>query len=123
MPPFRLPLALTFLLAGVSAALAAPPYEGRWSEDPAWCRNKGHTDEMPITITRRAVESFASSCRILSVARKGAVWRLRTSCRDEGESEAEPRTPNTFVLRLAGNRLVVRDASGVQTYTRCPAGA
>jgi hypothetical protein len=120
-------LALMFAalaLSPTSSALAAEPYEGRWAEDIAWCRNTraSGTDNVPITITRRAIETFASSCRVRSTIRKGTDWHLRTSCRDEGQSENEPRTDVTFVLRIDGDRLYLRDSddTGVQTLTRCP---
>ena len=119
----RLLVLLTLLLlATPPRALAAEPY-GRWAEDPAWCRNTraSGTDELPITITRRLIETFASYCRVLSSARTSrAVWRLRTSCRDEGQTEQEPRTPITFVLRVDGNRLYLRNDIDVQNLTRCP---
>ncbi len=115
-------LTSALLLASISLAHAASPYEGRWSESPAWCRNTraSGTDEQPITITRRMIETFASSCRVLSARRRGAVWRLDTSCRDEGQTESEPRTRNPVVLRVDGNRLSMHDSTGVQNFTRCP---
>jgi hypothetical protein len=120
----RLLVLLTLvLLATPLSALAAEPYEGRWAEDLAWCRNTraSGTDEMPITITRRSVETFASFCRVLSAIRTArAMWRLRTSCRDEGQTEKEPRTPVTFLMRVDGNSLYLRDNTGVQNFTRCP---
>jgi hypothetical protein len=116
----RLLLSTSFLLATLSGALAAPPYEGRWTENPAWCRNTSGTDELPITITRRSIDTFASSCRVLSVKRVAAEWRIRTSCRDEGQDATEPRVKNTFVLRLAGDRMTMRDMNGMVTLTRCP---
>jgi hypothetical protein len=127
---FRLPFALALLLAGLSLAHAAPAYEGRWAENPATCRNTraSNTDDLPIVITRRLIETFASSCRVLSVRRqgavksaaKGAVWRLRTRCRDEGQTETEPRALDTVVLRVSGNRLSMRDMNGSHTLMRCP---
>ena len=57
----RLLVLLTLpLLATPSHALAAQLYEGRWTEDPAWCRNTraSGTDELPITVTRRSIETF-----------------------------------------------------------------
>ena len=127
MKMLRLSFALARLLAclllsGLSGAHAASPYEGRWTENPAWCRNTraSGTDELPITITRRSIETFASSCRVLSSARKGAVWVLRTSCRDEGQTETEPRIRNTVTLRINGNRLSMRDMNGDHSFTRCP---
>jgi hypothetical protein len=116
----RLFLSIVFLLAALAHALAAEPYEGRWTEDPAWCRNTSGTDELPITITRQSIEQFASSCRVLSIRRKGSVWRIRTSCRDEGQDASEPRTPVTYVLSLDGDRLTLRDSTGELKLTRCP---
>ena len=122
--PLRLPIILSIMLLGAaSPALAAEPYEGRWIEDPAWCRNtrKSGTDELPITISRRLIETFASFCRVMSVVRTSrSTWRLRTGCRDEGQTENEPRTPVTFELRVDGNRLTLRDDTGARTLTRCP---
>jgi hypothetical protein len=115
--PFASPFALAFFLA-ISPAHAASPYEGRWAEDPAWCTRKG-TDEMPIVITRRAIEQFASRCTVQSVRRKGAAWWLQTLCRDEGDDSAK-RTPNTFVLRVDGDELAMRDFGGIRNFTRCP---
>lgn len=115
-------------LIGLSSTISAlaqqsAPYLGRWSEEPAWCANTGHTDEKPIVITASAIETFASYCRVLSVTRQGAArsatWRIRTSCRDEGQMENEPRTRVTFVLRVDGDKLAMRDSTGVQNYTRC----
>ncbi len=120
--PLRLLVLLLLLLATTPHVFAAD-YEGRWAEDPAWCRNTraSGTDELPITITRRLVETYASFCRVLSAVRTSrAAWRLRTSCRDEGQAEWEPRTPVTFVLRVNGNRLSLRDGTSVQNLTRCP---
>jgi hypothetical protein len=123
-PLLALALLALALLAPVPQALAAAqPYEGRWAEDPAWCSNtrKSGSDELPITIGRRSIETFASFCRVLSVVRTSRmVWRLRASCRDEGQTEQEPRTAVTFVLRVDGNRLYLHDDTGVQTFTRCP---
>jgi hypothetical protein len=57
----------------------------------------------------------------MSVVRTSrATWRLRTSCRDEGQTEHEPRTPVTFELRVDGNQLILRDDTGARTLTRCP---
>jgi len=118
----RLPFALALLLGSVAAGHAAAAYEGRWGDTPASCRNTraSNTDDLPIVITRRLIETFAASCRVVSVTRQGAAWRLRTSCRDEGQTETEPRTMNTVVLRVSGNRLSMRDMNGLQTLIRCP---
>ena len=48
-------------LIGLSSTISAlaqqsAPYLGRWSEEPAWCANNGHTDEKPIVITASAIE-------------------------------------------------------------------
>jgi hypothetical protein len=119
--PFALALLLFDLLLGIAVSHAAPAYEGRWGDTPASCRNTraSNTDDLPIVITRRSIETFAASCRVLSVKRQGAVWRLRTSCRDEGQTETEPRTINTVVLRVSGSRLSMRDMNGSQTLIRC----
>jgi len=119
----RLPVLLTLVLLSTTPHALAADYEGRWAEEPAWCRNTraSGTDELPITISRRLVETFASYCRVLSAVRTSrATWRLRTSCRDEGRAEWEPRTPVTFVLRVNGKNLYLRDDTGVQNLTRCP---
>jgi hypothetical protein len=122
----RLPCALALLLGSIAVSQAAEAYEGRWGDTAASCRNTraSNTDDLPIVITRRLIETFAASCRVLSVKRQGtqpgAVWRLRTSCRDEGQTETEPRTMNTVVLRVTGNRLSMRDMNGLQTLIRCP---
>ena len=114
---------LTCLFAALcgtpTRAYAAAPYEGRWTENPAWCANTGGNDEMPVTITRRSIERFASSCRVLSTTRKGATWQIRTSCNDEGQSAEEPRQRETFRLLLKGDRLTIRNSTGVVTLTRC----
>ena len=104
----------------IAALLLAilPAAEGRWAEKPEWCKSTG-TDESPITITRRSIETFASSCRVVSVSGKPPLWRIRTLCRDEGESEKEKRTPVTFSLRVDGDRLAIRDSTGVQNFVRC----
>jgi hypothetical protein len=119
-PSFALTL---LLIASSPPAYGQAPYVGRWAEDPAWCRNTraNGTDEMPITIWPRTIETFASICLVQSAVRTTRVmWRLRTSCRDEGQSEHEPRTLVTFLLRLDGNRLYLRDNTGVRNLTRCP---
>ena len=121
--PLRFLATLALLLtAFASPALAAEPYEGRWADDPAWCKNtrQSNTDELPIVISRKSIETFASFCRVLSTTRKGAAWWLHTSCRDEGQTETEPRAQITFVLRVDGNRLYLRDDTGVQNLHRCP---
>ena len=121
--PLRLLVLLLLLLPATTLHALGAGYEGRWAEDPAWCRNTraSGSDELPITISRRLVETFASYCRVLSAVRTSrAAWRLRTSCRDEGQAEWEPRTPVTFVLRVNGNSLSLRDDTGVQNLTRCP---
>jgi hypothetical protein len=105
--------------ATLSIAHAARPYEGRWAEKAEWCSKTG-TDEAPITITRRTIETFASSCRVISIQGKRPLWRIRTLCRDEGQDEKEKRTPITFSLRIDGDRLAMRDDSSLQNYTRCP---
>jgi len=120
--PFALAHLLACLVSCVPDAHAASPYEGRWTENPAWCRNTRATgtDELPITITQRSIETFASFCRVLSSTRKGGTWVLRTSCRDEGQTETEPRIPNKVTLRLSGNKLWLHDINGAQSFTRCP---
>ena len=81
---------LALLLTFALPALAASPYEGRWAEDPVWCgRTRASGDEIPIVITRSAVEQFASSCAVQSVRRSSATWTLQTLCRDEGEDRAK----------------------------------
>ena len=50
-------------LIGLSSTISAlaqqsAPYLGRWSEEPAWCANTGHTDEKPIVITASAIETI-----------------------------------------------------------------
>jgi hypothetical protein len=113
-------IALAVLLAAPAGAIAAEPYEGRWTEDLAWCRNtRRNGDEIPITITRHSVEQFASLCRVQAVRRSGATWRLDTLCRDEGE-DAEQRIANRFELRVDGDKLVMHDTAGVRHFTRCP---
>ena len=102
-----------------AVAIAAAPYEGRWTEDPAWCSHTGDNDEMPVTITPRSIETFASSCRIISATRKGAMWRIRTRCRDEGQSPDEPRQRETFWLRVDGSKLSMRGSTGIVNRTRC----
>lgn len=94
---------------------------GRWSEDMAWCANTAQdgTDEMPITITKSEIETFASSCRVLSATRQGNIWRLKTACRDEGQSESEPRTPATFEMRITGQRMALRDRIDQRSLTKC----
>lgn len=116
--------ALAFLLFPLllsKSASAAEPYEGRWAEKLEWCKNTNHdTDDAPITITRRSIETFASDCRVISIQGKAPLWRIRTSCRGEGESEKEKRTPMTFSLRVDGDQLAMRDGTGAQNYLRCP---
>jgi hypothetical protein len=119
--PRTIHVCVTFVsLLSMSGAHAAEPYEGRWSEEAAWCKTP-RGDEAPTTITAKSIDQFASSCRILSVARKGTEWRIRTSCRDEGQSEKEPRIPNTFTLRLDGDKLSMHDTASASTFnfTRC----
>jgi hypothetical protein len=68
-------IALAVLLAAPVSAIAAEPYEGRWTQDPAWCANtRRNGDEIPITITRQSVEQFASFCRVQAV-RRGVAAR------------------------------------------------
>ena len=90
------------LATTLSPALAqSAPYLGRWAEKPETCSNPtdGSNDDIPITFTRRSIETFASSCRILGIDQRGQDVRIRTRCRDEGQMETEPRTPITFTLR------------------------
>jgi hypothetical protein len=114
-------LALLVLLVGLPANAAAP-YEGRWAEDAAWCartRQNG-TDEIPITITARAIEQFASICMIQSVRKPRGGWWLYTLCRDEGQDQKEKPTPVIFVVRVDGERLYLRDTTGIRNFLRCP---
>lgn len=117
-----LPMIAALVVATLPAANAAEfdvgSYLGRWAEQPEWCSNTG-TDEAPITITRRSIETFASSCRVVSVGGKAPLWRIRTLCRDEGQNRKEKRTPVTFSLRVDGDRLAMRDNIGVQNFVRC----
>jgi hypothetical protein len=112
------PLASLVLASTLSPVLAqSAPYLGRWAEKPETCSNPTDhsTDDIPITITRRSIETFASSCRILGIDQRGEEVRIRTSCRDEGEMENEPRTPITFTLRLKGNRMTAKARSAEPT--------
>ena len=103
-----------------SPVFATQNYEGRWTENPAWCNNTGGTDEMPITITSRLIETFASSCRVLSVSRKAVKWRIHTSCLDEGQDTKEPRVSHTFFLQVDGDKLTLRNGTSLIKLTRCP---
>ena len=118
----RILAAALIFLAAAAPAIAAEPYEGRWAEDPAWCGNSraAGSDRMPMTITRKSVETFASRCVVMSVRRVGALWRLQTNCRDEGHDLTEPPVPNTFILRVDGDQLFLRDDRGIQNLIRCP---
>ncbi len=113
------------VLALAASPALAQPYLGRWTEDPARCANTDRSsDDMPVTITARAIETFASHCRVLSVKREKAnrnanIWRIRTSCRDEGEMAHEPRTRVTFTLRLNGDNLTMRSGTDVWNFVRC----
>ncbi|MGN6461046.1 MAG: hypothetical protein ACTHLY_07535 [Pseudolabrys sp.] len=115
--------AILFSALTLAPAFAQVPSaaQGRWSEDPAWCANTAQdgTDEMPITITKDGIETFASSCRVLSATRQGDIWRLKTTCRDEGQSEGEPRTPVTFEMRITGQRMALRDRVDERLLTKC----
>ncbi len=116
--------AVVLALAASPALAKSAPYVGHWTEDPAWCANTDRSsDDMPITITARAIETFASYCRVLSVkrekAKKNSTWRVRTSCRGEGEMENEPRTRVTYTLRLDGDKLTMREGTTVWNFVRC----
>jgi hypothetical protein len=123
IPAYPLLGALLLVSACVSPALAAYPFEGYWAAEPRICVDTPdrETDNIPIHISRRSVETFASSCRIRSIRRSRGAWRLRTICRDEGQDGTEPRTAVTFILRMTGDRLMLRSGSEpAESLVRCP---
>jgi len=116
-------IAVAVLLALPRPAQANTPFSGRWAEDPAWCHKarKDGIDALPITFTRRSIETFATFCQVLAAVRTArTVWRLRASCRGEAQSELAPRTRVTVVLRLSGDRLSLHKGAGERTLVRCP---
>ncbi len=123
-PPLALALvALDLIVSACPSAAQDAPYAGRWAENPAWCRNNIYsgTDEMPVTITPGSIEFFAATCRILGVTATGrGVFRMRASCRDEGQTEHEPRERRTYTLRVAGDRLTLDDGISTGALMRCP---
>lgn len=105
-------------------ALAAQPFEGRWSENPAWCSpgHQGTIDEQPIVITAKRIDLYVSSCRVDRITKAGAGFRLRTMCREEGEERENPAHPSTFTLTLKGDRMRITDeGSTTWEVVRCPA--
>ncbi len=95
-----------------------PAYVGRWTEQPAWCRNRVGTDELPLVIHARRLEGVEWACTFQQVNGTHPEWRVTARCNGEGMTNRE-----RFVFRVEGNamRLTYVDR-GNRTHrvTRCP---
>ncbi len=78
-----------FLAGFVVPAIAAGPFDGRWAFDAEICANEpGSGDLIPTVINDGKIEYYESECEILEVTQigaQGSAWRVRTTCRGEGE--------------------------------------
>ena len=110
------------LLGGVAGAAAQPggppAYVGRWANQPAWCRNRVGTDELPLTIRQRSLDGVEWACRFVHVTGAHPEWRVTARCEGEGMTNRE-----RFVFRVEGNRMRMTYLDrGNRTFTavRCP---
>jgi hypothetical protein len=99
-------------------ALAAQPFEGSWSENPAWCSNPGMIDEQPIRITSDSLELYVQGCIIKKVKKIANGFQLETVCREEGEEEINQ---SRYDLSLRGDQMtLLRDDGFKLELQRCP---
>jgi len=100
---------------------AAQPFEGRWSENLAWCSpdHDGAIDERPIIITTKEIDIYVSWCRIDKVTKAGDRFRLQTMCQEEGETG--PTSPETFTLNVTGDLMKITTRLASWNVQRCPA--
>ncbi len=70
-------------------AIAAGPLDGRWAFEADICANEpGSGDLIPTVIHDGKIDYYESHCDILEITQigeQGSAWRVRMTCRGEGE--------------------------------------
>ena len=126
----KLAVMTSAVLIAMSGGALAQGFEGKWALVPEHCayeNGQSISDEDAVDdikdISRTRIESYASSCRITSIAGSKGSFRLGAICESEGT-----KNRLTFHLALVGANGLRMSDSGTPTandeiWTRCPAKA
>ena len=107
------------LMAGAASAEPAPPWEGYWAANAAWCARAGDVgEETPDWYGRDGLFGLEWSCDITSLRPTGMVqsWAVGLTCLDGGD---EFQDSQIFLLTDL-DRLLILDETGVAAnLVRC----
>lgn len=110
---------LSMLCAAPAAAQDAPPWEGYWAADPAWCARAGQVgDETPDWYGRDGLFGLEWSCDIDQVRPTGlnGAWLLATTCLDAGEAYADRQI---FLVTPEDRLLIIGETGVTAELVRC----
>jgi hypothetical protein len=118
-------LSIAALGNGIAVAADANPFVGRWQWDgPETCARSYDIDNVALQITPGRLIFYENSCAIGSMHRLGeGSYRLRLTCRGEGEVERTETILALLKKSKVNDELLLRiePASGfVLAYRRCP---
>ena len=109
----------TVLMAGAASAEPAPPWEGYWAANAAWCARAGDVGEgTPDWYGRDGLFGLEWSCDISSLRPAGMAqsWAVGLTCLDGGD---EIQDSQIFLLTDL-DRLLILDETGVAAnLVRC----
>jgi len=117
----RCSAALLFIASSAAVVVPAqsqsgqPAYVGRWSYDPAHCKNKPGSDEAPLVMTRKGIEG---ACTFQRITGGNGFWRAQIACTDKGGMGKN----RNLEIRVQGKTLTLtyRDGlRGVDEFKRC----
>ena len=100
----------------LTAAARAQHWEGRWAANEHACRMGDDAGEhTPFRLSRRAFVFYEGVCSVRFILRLSSAWKVRTSCRIEGESDRR-----TYRLELASaTRLTMTEGRYTSHLVRC----
>ncbi len=102
--------------AVMSAAAERPyPFEGKWTIDPASCRDPEGVNWIVITPLR--VTGYEHACDFRKVSGNGHRFVVLMDCSGEGRKWRETQV---FTVRGAAMRIESNLTSRVQNFQRCP---
>jgi hypothetical protein len=118
-------VSLMTLGSGIAAAADANPFVGRWQWDgPETCAKSYDADNIALQISPGRLVFHENSCAIIKMRRlREGSYRLRLTCKGEGETERLEIILALLNKSKVNDELLLRiePASGAVTaYRRCP---